>query len=91
LIVASNDPDTPIWDVPVAMTVGPAYVCGDAGGNGVVNALDVTYLINFLYKSGSAPIPVQAGDANGNGALNALDVTYLINFLYKEGPLPVCP
>ncbi len=91
LTVNSNDPDTPTRDIPVAMTVGSAYICGDANGNGIVNALDVTYLINFLYKSGPVPVPVQAGDANGNGIVNALDVTHLINFLYKQGPAPVCP
>ncbi len=91
LIISSNDPLAPSRDVPVAMTVGPTYVCGDASGNGVVNALDITYLINFLYKSGAAPVPVESGDASGNGLTNALDVTYLINFLYKQGPDPICP
>ena len=91
LTVQSNDPLTPSIDIPVNLTVAPTYVCGDASGNGVVNALDVTYLINFLYKSGPAPNPPGAGDANGNGATNALDITYLINFLYKGGADPKCP
>ncbi len=65
--------------------------CGDANGNGTVNALDVTFLINFLYKKGAAPNPLVKGDINGNGVINALDVTYLINFLYKGGPDPICP
>ncbi len=73
------------------ITVVPFYICGDATGNGIINALDVTFLINYLYKHGAAPNPIQAGDANGNGIINALDVTYLINFLYKHGPTPNCP
>nr|MBN2278071.1 VCBS repeat-containing protein [candidate division Zixibacteria bacterium] len=68
-----------------------SYVCGDANGGGSVNILDVTYLINYLYKSGPAPEPQEAGDANGNGAVNILDVTYLISYLYKSGPEPICP
>jgi len=56
-----------------------------------VNALDVTYLINFLYKQGPQPPCFSQGDCNGNGIINALDVTYLINFLYKHGPAPICP
>lgn len=68
-----------------------SYVAGDANHSGSVNALDVTFVINFLYKYGAAPIPLQAGDANGNGAINALDVTYLINYLYKHGPAPKYP
>jgi len=77
---------SPIWQVQVM-----PYLAGDANGNGVVNILDVTYMIAFLYKSGPMPVPIQAGDANGNGALNILDVTYLISFLYKGGPPPVYP
>lgn len=61
---------------------------GDANDNGVINALDVTFLINYLYKHGAPPYPIEAGDANCNGVVNALDVTALINFLYKHGPAP---
>jgi len=67
-----------------------AFVCGDADGNANINILDVTYLINYLYKGGPPPDPEEAGDANGDGNINILDVTYLINYLYKGGPEPVC-
>jgi hypothetical protein len=66
--------------------------CGDANGNSSVNALDITFLINYLYKGGgAAPNPLWKGDANGNGIINALDITYLINYLFKGGAEPVCP
>lgn len=69
-----------------------AYICGDANGDSAINILDVTHLINYLYKGGSPPTPVEeAGDANANGVVNLLDATYLINYLYKGGPEPVCP
>jgi len=63
---------------------------GDANGNGAFNILDVTYLINYLYKSGPAPYPyaICSGDANCNCAVNILDATYLINYLYKFGAPP---
>ncbi len=67
------------------------FVCdgrpGDANNSGSFNALDITYLINFLYKHGPVPKPyaLLSGDANCNCAINALDITYLINFLYKHG------
>ena len=64
--------------------------CGDANGTSTINLLDITYLIAYLYKEGSAPIPHECvGDVNGNASLNLLDITYLIAYLYKEGPLPV--
>ncbi|MCX6828671.1 MAG: dockerin type I domain-containing protein [candidate division Zixibacteria bacterium] len=67
------------------------YVCGDANGSGIVNIQDITYLINYLYKSGPKPKPLPAGDATGNGIINIQDITHLINYLYKGGPAPICP
>jgi len=66
------------------------YVCGDADGNSKINILDVTYLINYLYKGGPKPNPDEAADADGNGSINIMDGSYLINYLYKGGPLPTC-
>lgn len=67
------------------------YVCGDSNGDGSVNLLDITFLINYLYKDGEPPDPVEAGDANGDGSINLLDITYLIDYLYRGGPEPICP
>ncbi len=61
---------------------------GDANGDWNVNALDITYLINFLYKHGAPPNPLKVGDVNGTCTINALDITYLINYLYKGGNAP---
>ncbi len=64
---------------------------GDAKDDGIVNALDITFLINYLYKHGSVPPCFYQGDANGNMTINALDITRLINSLYKHGDAPICP
>jgi len=66
------------------------YVCGDANGDESVNILDITFLINYLYKDGPAPDPWEKVDVNGTGDVNILDITYLINYLYKDGPAPQC-
>jgi hypothetical protein len=86
-----NDPDGSPNDMGALPYTLPDYVCGDADGSGVINILDVTTLINFLYKDGPAPEPIGSGDANGNGDCNILDITHLIGYLYQEGPEPVCP
>lgn len=65
-------------------------VCGDVNGDASINILDVTYVINYLYKGGPPPDPPEAGDVNNSGDINILDVIYLINYLYKGGPEPVC-
>jgi hypothetical protein len=72
------------------------YVCGDATNDGNVNILDITFLIAYLYMSGSAPEYLIACDVNGSGTVenpqvNILDITYLIAYLYMSGPAPNCP
>jgi hypothetical protein len=66
---------------------------GDADGSGIYTILDITYLINYVYKGGPAPVPdpIAAGDANCNGTVNLLDIVFLINYLLKNGPEPICP
>lgn len=71
--------------------IAPSYLCGDANGDETVNLLDVTFLINYIYRSGPAPSPMDAGDPDGNGMINILDVTRLISYLYKDGAPPICP
>ncbi len=66
------------------------YICGDVDGNGVIDLGDILYLINYLYKGGPAPNPLQAGDANCDGTVDLGDVLHLINYLYKGGPPPGC-
>jgi hypothetical protein len=66
------------------------YVCGDANGDGTINILDVTFLINYVYKGGPPPDPLVAVDCNGDYRVNILDITYLISYLYMGGADPIC-
>jgi len=66
------------------------YITGDANGDKVVNVTDVVYLINYLFKGGSAPVPLSTGDVNCDGKVTVSDVIYLINYLFKGGPKPAC-
>jgi len=81
-------------DLAFVITGEAGQVCdcipGDADGSGIHNILDVTYLINYLYKGGPPPVPYAlcSGDADCNCQINILDVTYLINYLYKGGNPP---
>jgi len=76
----------PAWNFSTEIT----WMCGDPDGSKSINILDVTRLINYLYKEGSAPDPLEAGDIDGDGKINILDISYLINYLYKGGPHPDC-
>ena len=68
----------------------PSFLHGDANGDGVLDLGDVVYLVNYLYKDGPAPTPLEAGDANGDDEVDLGDVVYLINYLFKDGPAPPC-
>jgi hypothetical protein len=63
---------------------------GDANADRVVNVGDVVYLVNYLYKGGPEPCPIEAGDVNCDGIVNVGDVVFLVNYLYKGGPPPAC-
>ena len=65
--------------------------CGDVNADGSFNLLDVTFLISYLYKQGTAPEPLEKCDVNSSGSINLLDITHIIAFLYKGGADPVCP
>ena len=53
--------------------------------------LDIVFLINYKYKSGPAPDPLESADVNHDLDINILDIVYLINYKYKGGPEPDCP
>ena len=70
------------------------FICGDGTGDGQVNVGDAVYILNYLFKSQSAPDPLCVGDANGDGIVNLGDAVHLLNYLFKTGPGPVddcCP
>jgi len=66
-----------------------AHLKGDVNGDDQINSADVVFLINYLFKSGPAPDPLELGYVNcGDEAINSADVVYLINYLFKGGPPP---
>jgi hypothetical protein len=63
---------------------------GDANGDGDVNIGDAVSLINYIFKGGPAPDPIDAGDSDCDAAVNIGDAVYLINYIFKGGPAPGC-
>ncbi len=62
---------------------------GDADLNRSVDILDIVYIIDFKYKSGTPPQRPDLADPNNDCLINILDIVYLINYKYKSGPDPV--
>ncbi|MFH2036264.1 MAG: M14 family zinc carboxypeptidase [Candidatus Zixiibacteriota bacterium] len=90
-VQAGNEVGWGIYSNTRDFVVMVSYICGDADNNTLINILDITYLISYLYKSGPAPINENSADVNNSGNINILDITYIIAYLYKSGPEPICP
>jgi len=65
------------------------FAKGDVDGNRNANPLDVTFLVNCVYKTQCAlaanincPFPI--GDMDCSGGLTPIDVTILVNYVYKQ-------
>ena len=48
----------------------------------------VVFTVNFLYRGGDPPVPVERADVNCDGIVDVGDVVYLVNYLYRGGPEP---
>jgi len=71
----------------------PIALTGDVDGGGTVVTSDIIYLVNFVLKAGSAPVPcLAAGDVNCDGSVVTSDIIYLVNTVLKAGtqPCDVC-
>jgi len=67
----------------------PPAVIGDVNADGAINVSDIVYLINYLFKFGPEPLPIQGvGDVNCDGKVSVSDIVYLINYLFKGGSSP---
>ncbi|UCE24998.1 MAG: hypothetical protein JSU74_02815, partial [Candidatus Zixiibacteriota bacterium] len=57
-----------------------------------IDPLDVTYFVNWIWKSGSAPPCMDECDINGDSEIDPIDLTDLVNYIWLGGPAPVdCP
>ena len=66
---------------------------GDMDGAPGINISDLTFLIDYLFRSGPDPLPVmESGDANCDNYVNIADLTFLVDHLFRAGPPPpLCP
>lgn len=74
--------------------IGDACCCvggrGDLNGDGVdANILDLTNIVDIIFRGGSDPGCPNEADLNGDGdSANILDLTYLIDVIFRGGPPP---
>jgi serine protease AprX len=65
-----------------------SFKTGDVNRDGSPSVSDVVYLIDYLFKGGSAPYLPYRGDVNCDQTVSISDIVYLINYLFKNGPEP---
>jgi hypothetical protein len=87
LLFYTNDPDEALVTVPVTMW----SLRGDVDDDGVINVVDVVFLLNYLFIDGPEPIPMEAGDLDYDLDVDSDDVLYLISCLFLGGPPPEMP
>jgi serine protease AprX len=87
---SSSPNNTYGWGIPdiLAAIEYSFYITGDVTGDGEINASDIIYLIDYLYRDGRAPSPLFLGDVNCDDIVNVADVVYLINYAYQNGSDP---
>jgi hypothetical protein len=63
---------------------------GDVSANGTVDMGDAIYILNYLFKGGTDPCPMETGDVNCTGLVDLGDAIFLLNYLFKGGVAPSC-
>ncbi|UCB52474.1 MAG: dockerin type I repeat-containing protein [Candidatus Zixiibacteriota bacterium] len=61
---------------------------GDANSDGAIDLGDVVFLINYLFRGGTAPDPLRLGDPTADCLVDVGDVIFLLNYLYRDGLPP---
>ncbi len=77
-------------------TLGDACTscCLDLRGNtngdvsDIIDLADLTYLVDYLFKSGASPPCPNEVDVDGSGFTDVGDLTYLVSYLFRGGPAP---
>jgi hypothetical protein len=90
VLLVANAPVPPVGQTAEYSYEILPYLRGDANISGSVEPADVVYLINYLFRGGSAPTPMDAGDANCDTDVGPSDVVYLLNYLFRDGEPPGC-
>jgi len=67
------------------------YLSGDATNDGLVDLSDAIGILNYLYRNGSEPDPLQSGNANCDDIVDISDAIWILNYLFRAGPSACCP
>jgi hypothetical protein len=61
------------------------HIVGDINRNGRIDIVDLTDMINFIFRNGPVPEPPESADMNEDNKVNALDLLAIINVIFRNG------
>jgi len=88
-VASAGSPQTTMERELTLVVTPPLQPEGDVTNDGVVTSADIVALVNYVFKSGPAPVPIHIGDVNSSCAINAGDIIYLVNYVFKGGTQPL--
>jgi hypothetical protein len=71
----------------------PVLQTGDVNVDGILTSADIINMVNFAFKSGPPPLPIEAaGDTNCSGSVGSADIIIMVNHVFKSAapPCDVC-
>lgn len=76
------------WSTETWKFITSSCWAGDVNRDGNINASDPIYLLNYLLKSGPAPICLWSADVDSIKGINIGDVNYLVTYIFLGGSPP---
>ena len=69
------------------------FFCGDANNDQseIPNILDLTFLVDYIFRGGPLPEIPAAADLDGSGGNpNIIDLTAMVDYIFRGGAQPTC-
>ena len=95
---SANNPEKTSLDAAITGSSTDECDCGvwgDVTGDGLIDPMDVTYILNLVYRLTDNLVqppscPYAAGDVNCDEAVDPLDVTIFVNMVYRGNSAGSC-
>jgi len=87
----SNQVVFPFFDSQVDSTEILGHVAGDMNGDNSANILDLTAIVDGIFRGGGPLCQTNGGDVNADcDGPDIADLTYYVDYLFRGGEAPLC-